>query len=141
MKEVPETSDLLKQKGLKATPQRIAVYDAMRALGHASADDVRQSIGSAGQIDITVATVYNVLQSLTEAGLLHRRLSANNKMYYDITMKDHCHIYDEATHTITDFNDSGLTEIVNDYIRKKKINNFDLNYVDIQLMGRFRKTK
>lgn len=141
MKEVPETSDLLKQKGLKATPQRIAVYDAMRALGHASADDVRQSIGSAGQMDITVATVYNVLQSLTEAGLLHRRLSANNKMYYDITMKDHCHIYDEATHTITDFNDSGLTEIVNDYIRKKKINNFDLNYVDIQLMGRFRKTK
>ena len=141
MKEAPETSDLLKQKGLKATPQRIAVYDAMRELGHASADDVRQSIGSAGQMDITVATVYNVLQSLTEAGLLHRRLSANNKMYYDITMKDHCHIYDESTHTITDFNDSGLMEVVNEYIRKKRISNFDLNYVDIQLMGRFRKTK
>ena len=31
---------LLRDKGLKATPQRVAVHEAMLALGHASADGV-----------------------------------------------------------------------------------------------------
>jgi len=141
VKETLATTDLLKQKGLKATPQRIAVHTAMCSLGHASADEVKSAIDAEGDAKMTVATVYNVLQDLTDAGLLRKRLSANNKMYYDITVDNHCHIYDESSHTITDFNDPGLMEVVSDYLKNKKITNFDLDYVEIQLMGRFRKAR
>lgn len=113
----------------------------MCSLGHASADEVKSAIDAEGGAKMTVATVYNVLQDLTDAGLLRKRLSANNKMYYDITVDDHCHIYDESSHTITDFNDPGLMEVVSDYLKNKKITNFDLDYVEIQLMGRFRKAR
>ena len=35
---------LLKKNGLKATPQRLAVHEAMTHLGHASADQVAELI-------------------------------------------------------------------------------------------------
>ena len=141
MEERLPTAELLKLKGLKATGQRIAIYEAMRSLGHASADEVKQEVGRAGGPATTTATVYNVLQDLTRAGLLQRRMSVNSKMYYDITVGNHCHIYDKDSHVITDFDDNGLVEVVNEYLRNKKINNFELDYVDIQLMGRFKKKK
>ena len=40
---------ILKTKGLKATPQRLAVHEAMLAMGHASADMVRDWILSKGK--------------------------------------------------------------------------------------------
>ena len=52
---------ILKSKGLKATPQRIAVHAAMLALGHASADLVYEHIKKEGTAEVTVASVYNIL--------------------------------------------------------------------------------
>lgn len=141
MAEASDTSALLKHKGLKATTQRIAVHDAMRRLGHASADDVKQALDGDGENRMSVATIYNVLQDLTQAGMLRKRMSANNKMYYDITVSDHCHIYDEVSHTITDFNDPGLMELVSEYLKFRRTANFELDHVEIQLVGKFRKKK
>lgn len=141
MKEAGDTSELLNISGLKATAQRIAVLDAMRLLGHASADDIKQTLESSGKSGISVATIYNVLGDLKQAGLLCKRMSANNKMYYDITVSDHCHIYDEASHTITDFNDTELMSLVSGYLKNKKIAYFDLDHVEIQIVGKFQKTK
>ena len=65
---------ILKTKGLKATPQRLAVHEAMLDLGHASADMVREWILSRSKVAITVASVYNILSQLTAMGLyrVHR---------------------------------------------------------------------
>ena len=64
-----EIRSRLNQCGLKATPQRMRVYAAMCRLGHASADTVYHHLG-ADKGTMSLATVYNVLESMTEAGLL-----------------------------------------------------------------------
>ena len=57
---------LLKDRGLKATPQRTAVHEAMRALVHASAEDVSAYIAAQGDTRISPASVYNILSMLAD---------------------------------------------------------------------------
>ena len=48
---------VLKRYSLKATPQRLAVHEAMLSLGHASADQVREWLADHGGTRVTVASV------------------------------------------------------------------------------------
>ena len=97
--------------GLKATPQRMRVYAVMCRLGHASADRVYQELGGA-RGKMTLATVYNVLESMTEVGLLVRRPSFSSKMYFDVNTSEHGHLYRQDTQEIVDFSDEPLLQSV-----------------------------
>ncbi|MCK9625067.1 MAG: transcriptional repressor [Bacteroidales bacterium] len=129
-----QVKNLLKTYNLKATPQRITIYKIMKNLGHASADLVYKEIGDQFPT-LTVATVYNVLESFVEVGLIKRRLSSNNKMFFDVNTYEHCHLYCQKTHKFLDFDDTDLMKMVHEYISKKNIENFELSTIDIQLSG------
>ena len=58
---IEEFKNILKKHSLKATPQRLAVHEAMMSLGHACADMVTEEIKSKGTTKVTVASVYNIL--------------------------------------------------------------------------------
>ena len=85
---------------------------------------------------LTVATIYNVLESFVNAGLLVRRFSSNNKMYFDVNVYEHAHFYDQEENSYMDFNDPELVKIVMDYLSTKKIDKFEIKSVDIQLVGK-----
>jgi Fur family peroxide stress response transcriptional regulator len=138
IEEAIDLKKILRRYGLKSTPQRIAVYTAMRELGHASADMVFQQ-ASAKLTTLTVATVYNVLESFVQVGLLQRRMSSNNKMYMDVNTYNHCHLYCEETHTFRDYDDPELMLMIHDHFRNKRIRGFDLHRIDVQLVGRKRR--
>ncbi|MEF9986612.1 MAG: transcriptional repressor [Bacteroidales bacterium] len=123
----------IQHSGLKATPQRIAVYDAMKQLGHASADMVIEMLKDTFPT-LTVATIYNVLESFVVSGLLARRYSSNNKMYFDVNTYEHAHVYDKETNTYSDYNDPQLIKIVMDYLTKKSDFNIAFSNIDIQLI-------
>lgn len=125
----------IKEAGLKATPQRIAIYEAMRKLGHACVDMVTEELKTSFPT-LTIATIYNVLESFVNAGLLVRRFSSNNKMYFDVNVYEHAHFYNTEENSYEDYNDPELVRIVMEYISSKKIENFDLKSVDIQLVGK-----
>lgn len=125
----------IKEAGLKATPQRLAIYESMRKLGHASVDMVVEDLKSSFP-SLTVATIYNVLESFVNAGLLVRRFSSNNKMYFDVNVYEHAHFYDQEENSYMDFNDPDLVKIVMDYLSTKKIDKFEVKTVDIQLVGK-----
>lgn len=125
----------IKSAGLKATPQRLAVYSAMRKLGHACVDMVTEEV-KVSHPTLTVATIYNVLESFVNAGLLVRRFSSNNKMYFDVNVYEHAHMYDVDENSYEDFNDPKLVEMVLDYVSKRKIDGFEVRNVDIQLVGK-----
>ena len=128
-----EIRERLNQCGLKATPQRVRVYEAMCTLGHASADAVFQHLG-AGQGKMTLATVYNVLESMTQAGLLTRRPSFSSKMYFDVHTDAHCHIYQQDTAAISDFRDEALQRSVEERIRAQLPPGLQLDRVEIQIL-------
>ena len=122
------------ESGLKATPQRIAIYSAMQKLGHASADMITGELAGVFP-SLTIATVYNVLESFVEVGLLVRRCSSNNKMYFDVNTYGHAHFYDPCSNKHLDYEDRELVKIVTDYVNEKGLENFKLSSVDIQLIG------
>ena len=66
MPTLDEFRTRLKRHGLKATRQRLEVHEAMRTLGHASADMVSEEIGRRGNVKVTVASVYNILSQLED---------------------------------------------------------------------------
>ena len=125
----------IKEAGLKATPQRLAIYESMRKLGHASVDMVIEDLKNSFPT-LTVATIYNVLESFVNTGLLTRRFSSNNKMYFDVNVYAHAHFYDQEENSYMDFHDPELVRLVMDYLSTKQIEKFDVKTVDIQLVGK-----
>lgn len=133
---IEEFKKVLKKHDLKATPQRLAVHEAMISLGHASADMVTEAIAAKGTTKVTVASVYNILTSLAMLGIYDHRLSSNNKMYFDVNTFDHMHLYDRENHIFKDVVDEELLTMIQSYLGRKRFRGYKIEGIDIQLIGR-----
>ena len=133
---IDQFKSVLKTHSLKATPQRLAVHEAMLKLGHASADMVTEYIQKNSSTKVTVASVYNILTNLAMLGIYHHRLSSNNKMYFDVNTFKHFHIYDCENHQYKDVIDNELQEMVENYLSRRRFRGYTIDHIDIQLVGR-----
>lgn len=131
-----EFKQILKKHSLKATPQRLAVHEAMISLGHASADMVTEAIAAKGTTKVTVASVYNILTQLAMLGIYDYRLSSNNKMYFDVNTLLHMHLYDRENHMFKDVLDEELMNMINSYLGRKRFKGYKVEGIDIQIIGR-----
>jgi Fur family transcriptional regulator, stress-responsive regulator len=81
---------LLRQRGLRVTPQRLAILNAVSDRPHATADGVadtvRREIGS-----ISVQAVYDTLATLTDRGILRRIQPAGSSARYERRVGDNHH--------------------------------------------------
>ena len=133
---IEEFKELLRKHSLKATPQRLAVHEAMISLGHASADRVTEAIAAKGTPKVTVASVYNILTQLAMLGIYDYRLSSNNKMYFDVNTFLHMHLYDRENHMFKDVIDEELINLINSYLGRKRFKGYKVEGIDIQILGR-----
>lgn len=125
---------ILKDKKLKATNQRLAVHEAMLALGHACADMVVEHITTMSNVKVTVASVYNILSNLADIKLYHRRLSSNNKMYFDVNTFKHAHLYDSVNNEYKDIVDAELIKLIEGYFKERKFRGYKVDAIDIQIV-------
>ncbi len=125
---------VLKRHALKATPQRLAVHEAMLDLGHASADQVSEWIATKCDTKVTTASVYNILTQMTLLGVYVHRFSATNKMYFDVNTFRHIHLYDTVNNEFKDVIDEELMETVESRVRKKRYRGYKVDGVDIQII-------
>lgn len=126
--------DILKEKGLKATPQRLAVHEAMLKLRHASADMVAEQMESSGFTRITIASVYNILSTLADLRVYSRRMSSNNKMYFDVNTFKHLHLYDRTCNEYRDVLDDELVGLVESRLKGRRFRGYTVDHVDIQIV-------
>lgn len=136
-----EFKAILKKHSLKATPQRLAVHEAMMELGHASADMVAENIKAKNLAKVTVASVYNILTQMAMLKVYNYRLSANNKMYFDVNTFKHIHLYDQENHIFKDVIDDDIVAVIESYLGRKRIKGYKIEGIDIQLVGRPTKKK
>jgi len=122
--------------GLKVTPQRIAVYEALQALGHVCTDDVVQQVRRSAP-NVSVATIYNTLDSFLEHGLVMQLNTGGSKKFYDVSTHQHSHLYATADQRIEDFNDPDFEAMIREYIARQPIKGFRLSGIQIQLLGDF----
>ena len=130
----------LRKHKLKATRQRLAVHEVMSDLIHASADMVQDELVSRGE-RVTVASVYNILSQLADFRIYGRRMSANNKMFFDVISSRHIHMYDRENHVWRDLEDEDLTTLVGTHLKRRKFKGFTVEDIDIQLIARPTKKK
>ena len=133
---IEEFKVVLKKHSLKATPQRLAVHEAMISLGHASADMVTEAIQAKGTTKVTVASVYNILTQLAMLGVYDYRLSSNNKMYFDVNTFGHMHFYDKENHVFKDVIDDDLLALIQSHLGRKRFKGYKVESIDIQLIGK-----
>lgn len=127
---------ILKAKGLKATPQRVAVHEAMLALGHSGADAVRDWILQNRSVRITAPSVYNILTQLCSIGLYRQFPSMGSRMFFDINTYPHLHIYDRRNDEYKDVQDKELMGMINSYFKERKYKGYRVDDIEVQLICR-----
>ena len=127
----------LKHKGLKITPQRIAVYESVINLkNHPTAENVTEYVRKDNP-NVSVGTVYKVLDTLVKNGLLKKIKSEKDVIRYDAVLSNHHHLYCAETERIEDYEDENLDEIIKNYFRSKKIKNFRIQDIKLEITGKF----
>ena len=128
----------LKEKGLKVTPQRVATYEAIVNLNnHPTAENVIEYV-KANHPNISVGTVYKVLDSLVENELLKKVKTEKDIMRYDAVLSNHHHLYCAETDRIEDYEDEKLNQLINNYFKKNTIENFNVTDIKLQITGKFK---
>lgn len=130
---------IIKEKGLKVTPQRIAILEAIYQLdSHPTADIIVEFIRDTHP-SIATGTVYKVLDVLVENQLVKKVKTDKDIMRYDGMMVKHHHIYCSESDKIIDYIDRDLDELLETFFEKKSISNFKISDVRLQIIGEFMK--
>jgi Fur family transcriptional regulator, peroxide stress response regulator len=132
-----QISQKLKDAGLKVTPQRHAILEAVYTLeNHPTADMVFDHIRKKYP-GIATGTVYKVLDVMVENKLAQRVKTDKDAMRYDGVMLRHHHIYCAETERIEDYFDEELDQMLKTYFRKKDLHNFKIEDIILQIKGNF----
>ena len=131
-----EVSTMLVEKGLKVTPQRMAILEAIQHLGnHPTAENISDYIRK-NHPNISVATVYKVLDVLVENNLIRRVKTEKDVMRYDAVLESHHHIYCTDSDNIEDYFDDDLDRMLQAYFEQKKLTNFQIEDIKLQIIGK-----
>jgi len=131
----------LKDSNLKVTPQRIAVLEALNNLrDNPTADKVKEYVVK-NHPNIAVGTIYKTLETFVEKGLVKKVKTEKDVMRYDAILDNQHHLYCEDTERIEDFFDDQLNEMLEEYFKKKKIPNFKVKDIKLQIIGTFNNKK
>jgi Fur family peroxide stress response transcriptional regulator len=122
--EMSEIRNRLTDNGLKVTPQRVAILEAIIALNnHPTAENIIDFIRK-NHPNIATATVYKVLDILIENKLIKRVKTDRDIMRYDGIMEHHHHLYCSECDLIEDYMDEELDELLKEYFKKKNFKGF-----------------
>lgn len=136
---INQIKERLVEKGLKVTPQRIAILEAIYSLNnHPSAEMIMKYIRDRYP-GIASGTIYKVLDVLIEHRLIDRVKTDKDIMRYDGILENHHHLYSSDSEEIKDYVNNELDQLLKDYFEKNAIEEFEIEGIKLQINGRFLK--
>src|SRR5437868_3987968 len=101
-----DVNEMLQSVGLRPTRQRMALGWLLFGKGgrHLTAEMLYEEATHA-KVPVSLATVYNTLNQLTEAGLLRQVSVDGTKTYFVSNTSAHHHCYMEVNHELADIPD------------------------------------
>ena len=131
---VPDAAELARRirgAGLKATPQRLAIYGAlMGTTEHPTVEAIHEVVRPKLPA-LPLGTVYKTIESLEEAGLVMEVSLPGNAKRYDANVEPHHHLVCTSCHRVLDFRDGAL-----DAIRPRvRWSGFRPTHVKVQVHG------
>ncbi|MGN9865439.1 Fur family transcriptional regulator [Bacillus swezeyi] len=100
----------LKRKGIRVTPQRLAIYHVFLAnRNHPTAADIYQSL-KAEFPTASAATVYNTVRYFKQEGLI-KEMGFHEPARFDLAEDEHDHVICESCGKIVDFYDPYIHQV------------------------------
>lgn len=125
-----QIENILKSSGIQPTAQRIAIcrYVLCEAK-HFTVDEIKEWADQ-NFSKISLATVYNTVNTLVEAGLVRAlKLPHSERVIYDNNLESHYHFLDEKTGELVDITPDKLE------LKASLGSEFKINQVDILIRG------
>jgi len=108
---------------------------------HPTADDLFKTIRKVHP-NISAGTVYHILNTLVSKKVIGKIETIGNVVRYDATTEKHYHLYLDNKQKILDYFDDELTEIIMNYLNSKdKLENINIEDVNVQIIGRSKKSQ
>ena len=128
---------ILADNNLKVTPQRTAVLEVILNLNnHPTAENIVEYL-ELNFSHIPIGTVYKILDVFVEKGIVIKVKTDNDVMRYDAIKEKHHHLYCAETERIEDYYDENLDALLEKNLNKKKIPNFKIKDIKLQIVGNF----
>ncbi len=126
------TREALRERGFRATSQRLMVERALEALGrHASAEEVLDRVRELLP-GVSLPTVYSALDVLEEAGLVRRIAAGRGAALYDARPFDHHHLVCRRCGSVEDLAAAPRLEAVLAEARRRE---FDAESAEVVVHG------
>ena len=88
-----DLGESLRARGMRLTPQRERIIDAVRALGHATPDGLATAVARDGGPALSLSTIYRNLDALEQVGVVsHTHLDHRSPTYHLADHADHVHL-------------------------------------------------
>lgn len=127
-----ELADLLRDRGLRLTPQRQLVLDAVRQLGHATPEQVHAAVCDIAP-GVNITTIYRTLELLEELGLVtHVHLSHGAPTYHDAAEGQHVHLVCRGCEHVTELAQDELAALA---VRLREQRGFRMDIGHVALFG------
>ena len=106
-----EIAQILREKGLKVTPQRIAVYNMlMNTYEHPNAEMIYKTLEPTNPT-MSLATVYKTLDFFKQLGLVQELNVGEPSSRYDAVVQSHPHTVCKVCGKVEDLHMEQLTEV------------------------------
>jgi len=126
-------SEALEKVGLRSTRQRELVFDVLMSMhSHPTADEVfvkaRESMSS-----ISLATVYNCLETLVDCHLVKAVNWERESTRYCANLREHAHLHDKFSGKVVDVE---LPEQAMQYLLSLVPQGYEVDSVELSFIGR-----
>ncbi len=112
MLEAKRITELLREKGFKVTPQRLAVYEVLsHTKAHPNAETIYNKL-QPNYPTMSLATVYKTLDILNEIGLIQILNVGEESFRYDANTESHPHVHCVQCGRVDDLYDVDDTEFM-----------------------------
>jgi len=120
----------LRKHNLKATPQRLAICNALHTNGHLSVDDLYILLLNDFK-SLSLATIYKNMNLMIENSFVKEIKVPNSKSIYELVKDTHAHLICEKCQKVEDI-ELNMQDII-----QKTFNtaNFKVNSTDLVLSG------
>lgn len=132
---------ILMDHGLKVTPQRTLILEALFSLDEHPSYDILMKFMRARYPNISLATIYNTLKLFKEKGIIKQVATGSEEIRFDPVQGNHHHLYFRDTDKLEDFEDKELDRILKNYFIKKQIPGFNIENITLMVTGHAEKSK
>lgn len=130
--------EMLREKRIKVTPQRMAVYAVLRETRrHPNVEMIYQKLKPTYPA-MSLATVYKTVDVLNKVGLIQELNVGEGGLRYDAMTKPHPHVYCEKCGKVADVEQYSMDKFQDDTLLKKvhEETGYDLSSVQLYFYGK-----